>query len=101
MNRIYYALFYEVTGLLMIRDISSSKHSGVRSLFNEHFVKNGIVKTECGKFYSLIFDFRQKGDYEDFIVFEEAHVGEWLLKAEDFISEIEKVIKNELINTGQ
>ena len=50
-NRIYYALFYEATALLLIKDLSSSRHSGIRSLFNEHFVKTGIIKTETGKFF--------------------------------------------------
>ena len=33
-NRIYYACFYAVTALLLTRNLSSSKHSGVVSLFN-------------------------------------------------------------------
>lgn len=33
-NRIYYALFYEVVALLLTRNLSSRKHSGVRALFN-------------------------------------------------------------------
>jgi uncharacterized protein (UPF0332 family) len=38
-NRIYYAIFYEVSALLMTKDLSSAKHSGIRALFNEYFVK--------------------------------------------------------------
>lgn len=91
-NRIYYALFYEVTALLLTNDLSSAKHSGTRSLFNEHFVKTGIVKAEHGKFYSTMFDFRQKGDYGDFVLFEEDLVKEWISKAEEFIAAIERII---------
>jgi len=43
-NRIYYAMFYEVVSLLLTKELSSSKHSGVRAYFNEHFVKTGKVR---------------------------------------------------------
>jgi len=42
-NRIYYACFYAVTALLLTRNLSSSKHSGVLALFNRHFVKPGFA----------------------------------------------------------
>ncbi|MCL4558844.1 MAG: HEPN domain-containing protein [Deltaproteobacteria bacterium] len=92
-NRIYYALFYEVTALLLTKGLSSSKHSGIMALFNEHFVKNGTVSIETGRFYSRMFEFRQKSDYEDFVQFEEEKVKEWLVTARQFIEEIGKVIE--------
>lgn len=38
-NRLYYSCFYAVSALLAKDDLSSSKHTGVRSLFNLHYVK--------------------------------------------------------------
>jgi uncharacterized protein (UPF0332 family) len=70
LNRIYYALFYEVMALLLTKDLSSARHTGIRALFNEHFVKTGKVKVELGRFFSRMYDFRQKGDYADFVQFE-------------------------------
>jgi uncharacterized protein (UPF0332 family) len=95
-NRIYYALFYEVNALLKTRELVSSKHTGVRALFNMHFVKPGIVPVEIGKFYSKMFDFRQEGDYDDFIYFEEEKVKEWLEAAEKYIQVLEGCIEKEL-----
>lgn len=69
-NRIYYAIFYEVSALLLTKDLSSSKHSGVRALFNREFVKSGIVKEKYADFYNRMFDSRQEGDYGDFVEFE-------------------------------
>jgi uncharacterized protein (UPF0332 family) len=92
-NRIYYALFYEVTALLLTKGLSSAKHSGIMALFNEHFVKNGTVGIETGRFYSRMFEFRQKSDYEDFVQFEEEKVREWLVNAQKFIEEVENVIE--------
>jgi len=40
-NRLYYACFYAVSALLIQQGLSSSKHTGVRSLFNRHYVKTG------------------------------------------------------------
>lgn len=91
-NRIYYAIFYEVSALLLTKGLSSSKHSGVRALFNQEFIKPGIVKAEYGDFYNRMFDARQEGDYGDFIEFEREKVQQWLDEAENFISEIENVI---------
>jgi uncharacterized protein (UPF0332 family) len=94
-NRIYYALFYEVSALLMTKNLSSHKHSGVMSLFNQHFIKTGLMAVEIGKFYSEMFSFRQEGDYDDFIYFKEKDVEEWFHKAEKHIKTIENyIIKN-------
>lgn len=100
-NRIYYAMFYEVVALLLTKDLSSTKHSGVRALFNEHFVKTEKVDTELGRFYSRMFDFRQKSDYGDFVVFEEEKVKEWLSKAEQFIERLERIIEKDLEDETQ
>jgi len=96
LNRIYYALFYEVMALLLTKDLSSARHTGIRALFNEHFVRTGKVSVESGRFFSRMYDFRQKGDYADFVQFEEAKIKEWLVLAESFISEVDQVIGKEV-----
>jgi uncharacterized protein len=93
-NRIYYALFYEVSALLMTKNLSSHKHTGIMSLFNQHFIKTGIIAVEIGKFYSEMFGFRQEGDYDDFIYFKEKDVEEWFQKAERYIKVIEEYIES-------
>ena len=82
--------------LLLIKDLSSARHTGIRALFNEHFVKTGKVKIELGRFFSRMYDFRQKGDYADFVQFEEAKIKEWLASAEVFINEMDQVIQQEM-----
>lgn len=94
-NRIYYALFYAVIALLYTKGMSSAKHSGIRSLFNEQFVKTGKVDAELGRFYSRMFEFRQKSDYADYVEFEKEKVKEWFEKAKQFIKEIERVIETQ------
>lgn len=82
-NRIYYAMFYAVNAL--------SKHSGVRALFNRELVNKGLIEKEWGRFYSEMFDRRQKGDYEDFVKFNKEDVKIWLERAEEFIGKIEQL----------
>ncbi len=91
-NRIYYAVFYEVSALLLTKGLSSSKHSGVRALFNQEFVKPGVVREKYADFYNRMFGSRQEADYGDFVEFDEGKVRQWLCEAEDFIKEIEKII---------
>ena len=82
--------------LLLTKDLSSARHTGIRALFNEHFVRPGKVSVELGRFFSRIYDFRQKGDYADFVQFEEVKIKEWLILAERFINELDQVIEKEL-----
>lgn len=66
-NRLYYAAFYAVSALLVQDGHAASKHSGVKALFNRHYVKLGTVTKEDGRLYNRLFDLRQEGDYIDFV----------------------------------
>ena len=84
-NRLYYACFYAVSALLIHDGLSSSKHAGVRSLFNNHYVKSGKIPKDIARFYNDLFEKRQEGDYLDFINFQEQQVLPWISKAEELI----------------
>jgi uncharacterized protein (UPF0332 family) len=92
-NRLYYACFYAVSALLSKHNLSSSKHSGIRSLFNQHFVKTGIILKETALIYNLLFERRQEGDYEVFVTFKEADVKPWLEETERFIDSVIELTK--------
>ncbi|OYD13903.1 hypothetical protein CH333_09605 [candidate division WOR-3 bacterium JGI_Cruoil_03_44_89] len=94
MNRLYYSVFYSVLALLRTENLMSSKHSGVRAMFHKEFVRKGIVPPELGKFYDEMFEFRQRGDYEDFVEFEKEKVSYCLEKVEEFVEFISKIVKN-------
>ena len=57
-NRLYYACFYAVSALLLKHGFTSSKHTGVRSLFNVHFVKPGRIAPRHGELYNELFSSR-------------------------------------------
>ena len=91
-NRLYYACFYAVSALLIQHGLSSSKHTGIRGLFNRHYVKTGKVAKEMAQIYNDLFERRQESDYLDFIRFKESQVSPWISKAEAFVKQIETII---------
>lgn len=62
-------------------------------MFGLHFIKNGLIEKDIGKFYSRIFDLRQTGDYEDFMDFSKDQVIELLEPAKKLISHIESMLE--------
>lgn len=64
-NRAYYSMFYAILSLLVFEPFSSSKHSGVISYFNRHFIKSGVFSLELGRAVNKAFDLRQRGDYRE------------------------------------
>jgi uncharacterized protein (UPF0332 family) len=94
-NRLYYACFYAVSALLVRDGFSSSKHSGIRGLFNKQYVKSGRIPKDYSRIYNDLFERRQEGDYIDFVNFQESQVLPWIAKAKDLIAYIDEFIKNQ------
>jgi len=92
MNRLYYACFYAVLALLFKHDIKTRTHSGVKSQFGLNFIVTGAIEKKWGAFYSDIFALRQKGDYADFIEFEEHELSTLIPEARLFISIIDSLL---------
>lgn len=100
-NRLYYACFYAVTALLLKHSLSASRHSGVRSLLNRHFVRTGAITTELGLLYGDLFEGRQQGDYHDLVRFEEQQVRPWIPQAQRFVARIEELLQLSSKETGE
>lgn len=67
-NRAYYAVFYAMRAFLALVNKDSSKHTGVVYLFNQHFIKTGIVSDISFKSIQTLMDLRHEGDYQDFAI---------------------------------
>lgn len=94
-NRLYYACFYAVSALLVRHGLSSSKHTGVRSLFNQHYVKTGKITKDLARTYNDLFERRQEGDYIDFVRFQESRVLPWISEAEQLVEYICRLAEKE------
>lgn len=61
-NRAYYSVFYAMRAFLATVNKDSSKHSGVISFFNQHFIKTKIVPEVNFKAIQSLMDLRHEGD---------------------------------------
>ena len=93
-NRMYYASFYAVSALLVRDKIDVSSHSGVRQRFGEYYVKTGKIDRTLAKHFTELFEKRHKGDYNDFFDFDEETVLRLYPLSQNFIEEVEKILKN-------
>jgi len=92
-NRLYYACFYAINALLVRDGLSSSKHTGVRGLFNQNYVKTGQIPKELARIYNDLYERRQEGDYIDYVSFQESQVLPWISKAKELIEYITRFIR--------
>jgi uncharacterized protein (UPF0332 family) len=63
-NRSYYAAFYAANALLATPGLQRSKHSAVRAILHQQFIKPGLIEAEYGSLYDKLFERRMKSDYE-------------------------------------
>jgi len=86
-NRAYYAMFYCGLGLLAAKNLGSSKHSGMLSLFSQHFIKTGEISIEAGRHLREAFELRQNCDYREFVKITQQQTAEVVKNAQDFMEE--------------
>lgn len=91
-NRLYYTCFYAVSALLLKNNIETQTHDGARTQFGLHFVKTGKLEKSIGKFYSKLFDYRQKGDYGDLYDYDEEFAKPLIEETRLFLEKIEEIM---------
>ena len=99
-NRLYYSCFYAVSALLARDERASSRHTGIRSLFNRHYVRTGVVPRELARLYNDLFERRQESDYADFVRFQADQVRPWIPQTEAFIAYVTSLLSRANPQTG-
>ena len=94
-NRAYYAIFYAASGLLLVKDISRSKHSGVIAAFRQYFVKPGLIDPEYSDIYGDVMDARIVGDYDMTFEAEPVTAKEKLEDARRFVERVSRYLWKE------
>jgi len=94
-SRLYYAVYYAMEGVLLTRNISSSKHSGVIGQFNQFYIKEGIFPKNFSKIISRLFRERQQGDYGFYIDITEKEILDDVKSVELFLKEIKAYLEKE------
>ncbi|MFW6265016.1 MAG: HEPN domain-containing protein [Bacillota bacterium] len=97
-NRLYYAVFYAVSSVLVIKGKSYNKHSAVRVALHREFVKSGIIPIEYGKLYDALLQDREEADYVAFVDFDPGVIKEELKQTEEFIILFKKLLNEEIDN---
>jgi len=92
-NRLYYSLFYAVNALLVFNKIQTKSHSSTKSQFSLHFIKSGKLDKKYGRLLSELFDWRQKGDYENIFDYKQEIVLPLFPQVREMIEKIENEIK--------
>jgi uncharacterized protein (UPF0332 family) len=91
-NRLYYACYYFTSALLIKNKYAAQTHRGIIHLLGMHFLKEGILSKDSGKFYSKLFELRQTGDYDDLFNLSESDVKPMISAAEKYIDELINLI---------
>lgn len=91
-NRLYYSCFYAVSALLVRDGLSSSRHTGIRSLFNRNYVRTGVVPRDLARLYNDLFERCQESDYADFVRFQADQVRPWIPQTDAFLAHIRSLL---------
>ncbi len=91
-NRLYYAVYYAVNAILVFNEVETKTHSATKSQFSLLFVKTGKFDKKFGRLFSELFDWRQKGDYENIFDYDEESVRPLFEPVAEMIKKIEKEI---------
>ena len=91
-NRLYYSCFYAASALLIKDGHQTHTHNGVKTILSLYYIKENKIDKSLIKIYGNLFNMRQRGDYEDWVIIEEEDIDPLLKPAEKFITEIENLI---------
>lgn len=91
-NRLYYSVFYMTIALLLDNSIEVKSHNGIKQKLGEVFVLPGIISKDHAKIFSVLADFRHKGDYDDLYEFSKEIIERLLEPTKDYIDLLEKLI---------
>ncbi len=94
---IYYACFYAFSAVLWNEGKVFKKHSAVRGALHRDFIKTGKLDAKWGHFYDIIFDSRQRGDYQPLVEFEPEQVRRFLEKSRGFVWQMKKLLKEQSV----
>jgi len=95
-SRLYYACFYCAIAALLLENKSTRRHATVCRLFNDTFIATGTIPREMGKFFTKMFEQRNRADYEDLVSFQESDVKKWIETTEQFVQQVSDFVKHQI-----
>jgi len=92
-NRLYYALYYAASALLLSKGVITKRHSGLITQIHMNFVKSGILTAKEGGLFKVLFDLRHEGDYEDFIDVDRLDIEEYTPQVRKLVEKLIHLIE--------
>ena len=92
-NRLYYSAFYAAIALMIDKDITVRTHKGVQQKLGEEFFLKGHLSKDLAKAYSILADFRHRGDYNDLFEFDSEVIEKLFEPIANFIDRIEVLLR--------
>ncbi len=86
-------MFWAVRALLATKNLDAKRHSGVIVLFNQYFIKEGIVDKKLGKMIAEAKGIREESDYADYVTFTREDALTQIHNAKIFIDEVTRAVK--------
>ncbi len=87
-NRAYYAMFYAVLALLVVRKLGTSKHSAAISYFDLLYMKPALLPRELSAWLREAFAQRNEADYGEEFTITRGEVEKVIGRARQFVSTI-------------
>ncbi len=91
-NRLYYAVFYAVSAVLILQGKSFKKHSGVRAALHRDLIKPGIIPEEYGTLYDALLRDREEIDYIAFVEPDPEVIKEEIIKVGELLNILADII---------
>ena len=94
-NRAYYACFYALSAVLLAEGRKYAKHSGVRAALHRDFIRRGRLDSSWGRVYDRVFENRQRGDYQELVVFDAEHANALCEEAIGFVAQMRRLLSHD------
>lgn len=88
----YYAVFHILQAVLLTKNLSFAKHSGVISAFSKFFIKERIFPEDFGRKIKDLRKDRELGDYDYFCHISSERAATDLKNAEEIMKAIKKYL---------
>ena len=93
-NRAYYAMFYMVMALAVLKQEATSKHSGAIAFFDREFVKHGIFPKQLSQTLHMAFQRRQEYDYGEVFTCTLEEANQAIAEATEFVTIVSQYINS-------
>ncbi len=95
-GRSYYAMFYGAKALIVELKLRISKHKGVISAFDLHYIKTDKLNKDLSKWIHDAFDLRQQADYSESFEPDPDNSKMQILRAEAFMEETKSFLAKQI-----